>query len=308
MLKKTRSDATLIRNLPDFTRFMPFLMPNKGGSVINYEQDLDVTATLDLIKTVNRELVKEHDILTLFGVVINAAVRALAQRPRLNRFISGYRFWQRNQLLVNFVAKKELTDDGKEVNVKIEFSPYETLATTAHKVRHAVKAAISEDGADNESVVTAIMKLPDFLVKLLVSGMNWFDQHNIMPRSLTDSDPMWSSIFMTNVGSFGLDAPYHHLFERGNCPVFLAVGKVRDERSLDEQGRLVTRKMVRLRYTFDDRIADGIYMGKALNLVQHYVESAVELLEPPVLGLETLAELMLRDYPVPVPNSARLSD
>lgn len=297
MLKKTRTDATLIRDLPDFTRFMPFLMPNKGGSIINYEQDLDVTATLDVIKNVNRELVKERDILTLFGVVINAAVRALAQRPRLNRFISGYRFWQRNQLLVNFVAKKELTDDGKEVNVKIEFSPYETLATTARKVRAAVKLAVSDDGADNESVVTAIMRLPDFLVRLLVGSMNWLDQHNIMPRSLTDSDPMWSSIFMTNVGSFGLDAPYHHLFERGNCPVFLAMGKVRDERSLDEHGRLVTRKMVRLRYTFDDRIADGIYMGRALGLVQRYVENAAELMEPPQLSAQTIAELNLKDYP-----------
>ena len=239
--------------------------------------------------------------------MINAAVRALAQRPRLNRFISGYRFWQRNQLLINFVAKKELTDDGKEVNVKIEFSPYETLATTARKVRSAVKVAVSEDGADNESVVTAIMRLPDFLVKLLVGGMNWFDQHNIMPRSLTDSDPMWSSIFMTNVGSFGLDAPYHHLFERGNCPVFLAMGKVRDERSLDEQGRLAMRKMVRLRYTFDDRIADGVYMGKALNLVQRYVENATELIEPPVLSAETLAELRLRDYPAQTPSPATIS-
>jgi hypothetical protein len=83
--------------------------------------------------------------------------------------------------------------------------------------------------------------------------------------------PMWSGIFMTNVGSFGLDAPYHHLFERGNCPVFLA-------------------------------------MGKVLNLVQHYVENATELLEPPVLSAETLAELRLRAYPVPAPIPATGSD
>lgn len=297
MLKKTRSDATLIRDLPDFTRFMPFLMPNKGGSVINYEQDLDVTETLDLIKQVNRELIKEREILTLFGVVINAAVRAVAMRPKLNRFISGYRFWQRNQILVNFVAKKEISDEGQEVNVKIDLSPYETLATTARKVRSAVKRAVSDDGAENEAVVSTIMRLPDPIVKLLVRGMDWLDQRNLMPRSMTDSDPMWSSVFLTNVGSFGLDAPYHHLFERGNCPVFLAMGKVREERLLDEEFRPVTRKMLRLRYTFDDRVADGVYMGRALDLVQRFVEHADELLEPPILSRELLAELRLRDYP-----------
>ena len=294
MLKKTRSDATLIRNLPDFTRFLPFLMPNKSGSVIYYEQDLDVTKTLALIKTVNRELIKEREILTLFGVVINAIVRTTAMRPKLNRFISGYRFWQRNQILINFVAKKELSDTGQEVNVKIDFSPYETLITTAKKVRKAVKHAISEEGAENEDVVTTIMKLPDFLVKLLVRSMDWLDQRNLMPRSMTDSDPMWSSIFLTNVGSFGLDAPYHHLFERGNCPVFLSVGMVRDDHCFDENFQPVIRKKLRLRYTFDDRIADGVYMGRALNLMKRYVENAYELLDLPELSPVILDELQLK--------------
>lgn len=99
MLKKTRSDATLIRDLPDFTRFLPFLMPTKNGSVIYYEQDLDVTKTVALIKQVNRDLIKQREILTLFGLVINAMVRTLALRPKFNRFISGNRFWQRNQIL-----------------------------------------------------------------------------------------------------------------------------------------------------------------------------------------------------------------
>lgn len=197
--------------------------------------------------------------------------------------------------MFNFVAKEVITDDGKKVNVKIDLSPYETLASTAKKVRSAVKRAISEEGAANESAVTFIMRFPDFLVKFLVRGMDWLDQRNLMPRSKTDSDPMWSSIFLTNVGSFGLDAPYHHLFERGNCPVFIAMGRVRDEPSLDDEGRMVTRKRIRLRYTFDDRIADGVYMGKALDLVQHYVEHAEELIEPPDLGPELLAELRLKD-------------
>jgi hypothetical protein len=110
-----------------------------------------------------------------------------------------------------------------------------------------------------------------------------------------DSDPMRCSIFMTNVGSFGLDAPYHHLFERGNCPVFIALGKVRKERSLDESGRLLVRKRVMLRYTFDDRIADGVCMGRALDFVQRFVEHAEEPMELPILSPEIVAEPWPRD-------------
>ena len=168
MIKKTRFDGKLIKDLPPFNRFMPYLMKDKAGSVIYYEQDLDVTKALADIKEINRELIKERTLITLFGVVVAAAARTLSQRPKLNRFISGYRYWQRNDIQITFVAKKEITDDGKEVNVKITFAPDETLASAAKKIHTEVKKAVSEDGAENEKVVDTIMKLPSFMIKLLV--------------------------------------------------------------------------------------------------------------------------------------------
>jgi pyruvate/2-oxoglutarate dehydrogenase complex dihydrolipoamide acyltransferase (E2) component len=278
MIKKTRFDGKLIKDLPPFNRFMPYLMKDKAGSVIYYEQDLDVTKALADIKEINRELIKERTLITLFGVVVAAAARTLSQRPKLNRFISGYRYWQRNDIQITFVAKKEITDDGKEVNVKITFAPDETLASAAKKIHTEVKKAVSEDGAENEKVVDTIMKLPSFMVKILVKAMNFLDQHNLMARSLIESDPMWCSVFMTNVGSFGLDAPFHHLFERGNCPVFVSVGKVREEFKMNEKGEVEKKSMLRLRYTFDDRIADGVYMGRALDLMRSYIENPSLLL------------------------------
>ena len=106
MLKKTRCDGTLIRDLPPFTLLLPFVMPTRTGSMIYFEQELDVTETLRRVKSINRVLVKRREILTLFDVVICAAVRSVAMRPKVNRFISGNRFYQRNQIVFNFVAKK----------------------------------------------------------------------------------------------------------------------------------------------------------------------------------------------------------
>jgi hypothetical protein len=282
MLKKSRFDATLVRDIPAFTRLMPYLMPDKKGSIIYFQQDLDVTATLPFIKSFNRSLIKEGSVLTLFEVVLLAAARGIALRPRLNRFISGYRYWQRNQILVNFVAKKELTDEGAEVNVKIPFSPDETLRSVAFKVRSYVKDALSEGGLENEKVVSNLMLLPHGLLKFVIKAMDWLDQHNLMLPSLLKSDPMWASVFLANVGSFGLDAPFHHLFERGNCPIFMAVGKVTTVDGKDGEGRPCERKILRINYSFDDRIADGVYMGKALDLVRSFVEHPELLVEAPV--------------------------
>ncbi len=279
--------------MPAFTRLMPYLMPDKKGSIIFFEQDLDVTETLKYMRNVNRELLKEGEILTLFGVVMCAAVRAIALRPRLNRFISGYRYWQRNQILFNFVGKKELTDDGKEVNVKIPFDPDETLVSMAKKMKRYVKDAISEGGASNEAIVEGLMMLPHSILKFVINAMSWLDQHNLMLRSFLESDPMWSSVFLANVGSFGLDAPYHHLFERGNCPIFMAIGNSRRVMEQSRDGLSVERKRLRIRYSFDDRIADGVYMGKALALVKNFVENPDLLSIPPELTPELLAELNL---------------
>ncbi|NLJ47716.1 MAG: 2-oxo acid dehydrogenase subunit E2 [Treponema sp.] len=299
MLKSRRRDGTLLRGLPAFTRIMPYLMPDKAGSIIFYQEDYDVTDCLGFVKDWNRRNSRtEGALLTLFEVVMVAAARAVALRPRINRFIANRRYYQRNQILLSFVAKKELSDDGKEVNVKVPFDPEETLSSAARKVRDYIKKAISEDGLENERVVDSVMRLPSFLLKIINFAYNWLDDHNLLPYSVTESDPMWSTIFLANVGSFGLNPPFHHLFERGTCPIFMAVGKVRDENRLsatpDGSPRVETRKILRVNYSFDDRIADGIYMGRSLELVRRFVEDPAALDRPPEIAPEILAELALR--------------
>ena len=299
MLKNKRRDGSAIKDLPAFTKIMPYLMPTRSESIIFFQEDYDVTEALTYIKEFNKKNLREIGaILTLFEVVLCAAARAISMRPQINRFVSGKRYYQRNQILLSFVAKKVLSDEGKEVNIKVPFSVDETLATAAKKVGEYIKKGISEDGHENEKIVDAAMKLPAFLVNFFNSAYNWLDSHNFLPYSLTESDPMWSTVFLANVGSFGLNPPFHHLFERGNCPIFMAVGKVRSENRLiaasDGSPKLEEHKMLRINFSFDDRTSDGIYMGKALDLVRRFIENPAPLAVPERLPAETLAELRLR--------------
>lgn len=293
---KNRCDGTLIRDLPPFSVLLPYVMPDRTGSMIYYEQDLDVTDTLRHVKLRNRELLKRRQVLTLFDVVICAAVRALAMRPRANRFVSGNRFYQRNQIVFNFVAKRELNDEGREVNVKIPFDPFDTLETVAERVKRYVRKAVSDEGMADEAVVRTLARFPHFVLRMVARALLWLDDHNMMPADMIESDPCFSSVFLTNVGSFGLEAPYHHLFERGNCPIFVSVGKVRTTREIAEDGSVAERKRLVLRYSFDDRIADGTYMGRTLDLVRSFVERPEALDAPPVLAPELIAELRLKPF------------
>jgi hypothetical protein len=48
-------------------------------------------------------------------------------------------------------------------------------------------------------------------------------------------------------------------------------------------------------FTYDDRIADGIYCGRAIDLLRTLVEDPAALEKPPELSPELIAELALAE-------------
>lgn len=272
---------------------MLFIMPRKNDALVFFEQELDVTDTLEYIHEVNRELIQRREILTLFELILCAGVRTLVLRPRINRFVSDYRFYQRNRIEFSFVAKKEISDDGEEVTVKIPFSPYETLETVAVKTKRYIRTATSSDGVTTEKIVDFIDRLPNWAIKIVARGIDWLDAKKIYLGELIETDPMWCSVFFTNVGSFGLDAPFHHLYERGNCPLFVSVGKTRLVPVLGADGIVRQRKKITIKITCDERISEGVYMAKGLEIMKKLIEDPKSLSLPPELSEAALSALAL---------------
>jgi hypothetical protein len=294
MLKKTRPDGTLIRGLPHFTRILPYLMGTRNDSTIFFEQEFDVTNALRYVQEKNRGTEGGPKRLTFFQVLLCAAVRTAALRPKLNRFISGYNYYQRNRILFNFVAKKELKDDGAEINITIPFSPDETLETLPRKVFDYVNRGKTGSSTESDSLNALLVRLPRWMLRLIMWGIRYMDYHNMLSESFISTMPFWATIFFTNVGSVGIDAPFHHNFNIGTCGLFVALGKIRKECVLTEGGSVEMRDRVKVTFTFDDRIVDGIYTGRALDLLRSFVENPELLETPPDLTPELRAELMLK--------------
>jgi len=291
MFTKQRKDGTYIRDLPYFTRLMPYLMPTRAQACIYFEQDFDVTKALEHVRKANEGCAPGEKRLTLFQLVLCAATRTLALRPKLNRFVAGLRYYQRKQIIFNFVAKKELTDGGAEINVTLPFSPYETLSTLPPKVSGFVNRIKRGESTDADSLNEFLARLPRWINRIVFGTLSFLDYHNALPLSFTRSLPFYSSIFFTNVGSVGIDAPFHHNFEFGTCGLFVAIGKIRKERVAGESGEQEVRDRVKVTFTFDDRITDGIYCGKAVDLLRSFVEEPSLLESAPALSPEQVAEL-----------------
>jgi len=295
MFTKRRNDGTYIKDLPYFTRMLPYIMPSRTESAIYFEQDFDVTKALAYVRAANAAGSPGTKRLTLFQVVLCAAVRTIALRPKLNRFIAGLRYYRRNRIVFNFVAKKELTDGGEEINVTLPFSPYETLSTLPPKVSDYVSRLKRGEATDTDDLNAFLARLPRFVNRIVIGALFFLDYHNALPFSFIKGMPFFATIFFTNVGSVGIDAPFHHNFEFGTCGLFVAIGKIRREKAVDATGQAVERDLVKVTFTYDDRIADGIYCGRAIDLLRSLVEDPSALERPPELSPELLAELALAE-------------
>ena len=300
---RKRYDGTYLKDIPSYAKILPYVMPNRMISTIFTEQEFDITETLQFLRRFNKEQDQAgKPKITFFQLFMVACVRTVALRPKINRFASGYRMWQRNSIRLNFVAKKELTDDAEEIWICEDYSPFETLGTIGEKFRASVREATRGAGNESGDLNESLMKLPRFLAKMVFPMFKWLDERNMLPGSLIDGSPFHGTVCLTNVGSVNVEAPYHHLFELGTVGLFVAVGIVRREWKPDRKGHMRERDLVKVVYTYDDRISDGIYGGRTIAMIKKFTENPEQLLEPLRLTAEQLAELKLKDYPPSMAN------
>lgn len=271
-----RSDGDLARGDGPVRRIMPYLMRGRNESAVLHETVYRVAAVRAWLRAYNRSHPRRA---TLFHLLAYLCAQTLHARPRLNRFVSGGRIWQRRGVQVAFVAKKEFTDEGAGVTVKVEAQAGEPFSAFSARLAGLVgEARERERAVDRE--VGLIMRLPGPLVSALVALARALDRWNLFPAFMIRPDPMYSSLFLANLGSLGLSDVFHHLFEYGTCSVFGAVGEVRRV-PLVEGGAVAVVETLSVRWTLDERIDDGFSAARSLRLVQRAMEDPVRWLGPP---------------------------
>jgi hypothetical protein len=104
----------------------------------------------------------------------------------------------------------------------------------------------------------------------------WLESFNLLPYAMTRTDPLFTSLFIAPLGSIGMDSGFHHLFEYGNCPIFVVIGKSQKELVVNDAGQPEVRPLTTLRYTLDERIEDGLYCAQSLDIFKRILENPAE--------------------------------
>lgn len=287
-----RSDGILVPNPTTIRAMMPALMPGRNESAVTHEQVFDLRRTLPFMDAYNEA--NPSAPIKLFDLIIAAIARVGHERPGMTRFVAGGRLYERKEHTVSFVVKRERADYAALRTVKFKVTPNEPFKSVVQRLRDGIGEERTDKGARPvEKEVKWFLKMPRLLLAAVVKLAKWLDYFGMFPKFMMENDPMFSSVFVTNVGSLGIDRVFHHLYEYGNIGLFCAVGLVKPEVVVGANRHPEVTDTVHLYWTFDERANDAHYCVESLQRVQAYVENPEMLVAE--IDTEALADRLHRD-------------
>lgn len=278
MFKKKRKDGYLVEMEPVF-KIIPLVMEERSDAQVWMGQDIP-TAPLD--KYI-REKKKEGINIGYMHILYAATIRTLLVRPKLNQFIMKGRLYRRNSITISMMVKKDMTIDGEETAIKVDFTGHETPAEIKEILNKEIFKEKAQQDEDNEmdALVKLLTKMPQGLLRWVAKFVKFLDRNNMMPNSIIKASPFHTSAFITNIGSLGIDAIFHHIYNFGTVGIFLSLGKIKRRYILNKEGKPEEEKTIGISFVADERICDGYYFASALKQLFRYLKRP-ELLDLPV--------------------------
>ena len=278
-----RKEGRRLRTITPLMAFTPFIMIDRNDACNQFAGSVEISETDRWLRAKRAEGYKGLGMVHLF---IAAYIRVLCHLPGLNRFVSGQRVYARNNIIINMMVKRGITVDAEETCAKVEFEPTDTIYDVYRKMNAAVEEIRSSDDSGTENVARILMGIPRLVLKLAVKIIKFLDYFDWLPASLINVSPFHGSMIITDLGSLGIGPIYHHIYNFGNLPVFLAFGAKRRVTELDRHGQPVEHKYVDYKIVCDERICDGTYYASAFKYLRYYLKNPDELTRPP----ESVAE------------------
>ncbi len=265
--KTSRPDGVLVAKVPPFRRLMFYIMAGRNESIVFFDRKIraeNLTAYLAESKAFGGDM--SHLLVGAFNI-------GLAENPKMNQFVVGRRLYARNGRWLSFSMKrKSMSKKAKLSVVKTLMKDGETFKEMCDRINDQVGVERSGKKTSADVEYDWFNLLPRPLLRGAASALRSLDYFNLLPNFFIEGDGMYTSIFLANLGSVGMAPGYHHLYEYGTCPLFVMVGRATDE-PVVEDGKVVVGKVLTLRFSYDERIEDGLTARYGMDSVQRVLEN-----------------------------------
>ena len=276
-----RSDGRKIRTLAPMAQITAYFQVERNTCSNLFEEAFEITHVDRYIRQKRREGLKDFGIT---HVLLAAYVRGVAKYPQLNRFINGQKVYSRGEdIQYCMVIKKEMTVDAPDTSIKVHLNPRDTAEDVYNKLNAAVDRvkATQELDSNLDGLIMALNLIPSIVLKFFVWLLKLLDYFGMLPKFLLELSPFHGSMFFTSMGSLGIPPIYHHLYDFGNLPVFGSFGMKRKALQIMEDGSVVQRKYVDVKFVLDERICDGFYYATFFKYYKRLLSHPEVLDTPP---------------------------
>lgn len=271
-----RKDAKRVRECTGLSQICIDLKPNRCDSDVYINQKMDVTKLVEYV--IKKK--QENDNITYFHAFVTAIGKVIYNRPRLNYFIANRHIYEHNDIVISFVAKVSFDEKSEELMVMVPIDANDNLDSISKKIKNKIdamrKSSVKKEGAND--AIDTLGKLPNIIRIPIIGLIKWCDKKGILPPSLVKDNLYYSSIIVSNLGSIKCGAIYHNITSFGSCSSLATMGEIKIEEIINEDGKKEIRKLCEFGINLDERIADGYYFAKSVQLLQ-YLFDYPELLE-----------------------------
>ena len=273
-----RKDGVLLRHLDPMHFIVPLLYPNRCDNEAYISERIDLGPIDEYLASKNAQ--PSDFPYTMFHIIVAAIVKTITLRPKMNRFIVNKNIYQRNGVSASFVVKKLFSDNGEEALAVLRCEDGDTLSSLHEKIYQQVSSCRGEQMDGSTENMDMFNKMPRALSKFIVWTITRLDVHGLVPESLIETDPYYTSCVLSNLGSIKLKSGYHHLTNWGTCSLFCIVGEKKDTPQFFSDGHFEMHKTLDLGLTIDERLADGYYYSKTVRLLKYLLAHPAELEKP----------------------------
>lgn len=258
---KNRKDGKYIKPEDGMHAIMPYLMDKRTEAEVSKTDILDITELKNWVDSKQDALDFKY---TYFQALAAVFAKTIYNRPLLNRFVQGFRIYERKYVSLTFIAKDKLNDNAEERIIVLKVNPKENALDLAHRMAIDVFNTREKGTNDIDDFLKVLTKIPRWLLRPIVRFIKWLDFHGWVPSALCDDDSNYATLLLSNLGSIKCNSCYHHLNNYGTNSIVITIGIIREENK---------RWIVDITSTLDERIADGFYFAKSIKLAQHILDN-----------------------------------
>ena len=260
-----------VKDVTGMQNIMFDLKPNRCEAEVFMTADIDVTEFVAYMK----KLKEENQDVTYFHGFVYIMGKLLHEMPKLNRFVQNRTLFEHDTVDIAFVAKAEFSDKSEEFMTCLTVEDQDTVLDVSNKLKERIAKIRDKKDRDNQkganNTVDQLGHLWRPLRSFLVGILKWIDRVFGLPGAIADENIYYSSIIVSNLGTFRVPGIYHNLANLGTSSGLVAFGDIHE---------VDGKQMMNLGITLDERIADGFYFCKALKAIE-YLFAHPELMMTP---------------------------